>query len=70
MPQKVKILVAVLATLISITKKKTEEKEKLEKVSYIWYSVISKDQTEALLDLESKINAISQTFTFQLGLKI
>ncbi len=49
--------------------KKTEEKE-LEQISYIWYFVIFKNQTEALLDLKSEINAMSQAFAYQLSLKI
>ncbi len=41
---------------------KDEGNEKLERVSCIWYPIIFKDQTEALLNSGSKINAISQTF--------
>ncbi len=48
--------------------KKTEEE--LERVLCIWYPIIFKDQTEALLDSESEINAMSQAFAQQLGLKI
>ncbi len=49
----------------------TEKTEaELERVSCIWYSVIFKDQTETLLDLGSKVNAMSQAFAQQLGLKI
>ncbi len=59
---------AVLATSTSMTDKRT--KEKLEQIPYIRYSVIFKDQTEALLDLESEVNAMSQAFAYQLGLKI
>ncbi len=44
--------------------------EELEQISCIWYSVIFKDYTEALLDLKSKINIISQVFDYYLGLKI
>ncbi len=51
-----------------MTDKKTEEK--LEWVSCIRYPVTFKDQTEALLDLGSEVNAMSQAFTQQLGLKI
>ncbi len=47
---------------------KTEEK--LERISCIWYPITFKDQTKALLNSKSKINAISQTFAQQLGLKI
>ncbi len=68
-PQKVKKLVAVLAISTLITEKKIEEKEELEQVPYIWYLVIFKDQTKALLDLRSKVNAVNQAFTYQLGLK-
>ncbi len=50
-----------------MTDKKTEE---LKQVSCIWYLVTFKDQTEALLDSRSEINAISQAFAQQLGLKI
>ena len=62
MLQKVKKLVAVLATSTSMTDKKTEEK--LEQIPYIWYLVTFKDQTEALLDYRSEINVISQAFTY------
>ncbi len=50
-----------------MTDKKTEEE--LERVPCIWYPVTFKDQTKALLDLRSKVNAISQAFAQQLGLK-
>lgn len=53
---------------MSMTEKKTEKE--LEQVPYIWYPIIFKDQTEALLNLESKVNAMNQTFTSQLGLKM
>ncbi len=59
---------AVSATSTSMTDKKT--KEELERVPCIWYPVTFKDQTEALLDSGSKVNAMSQAFTQQLGLKI
>lgn len=55
-------------TFTLITDKKTEKKS--EWVYDIWYLVTFKDETEALLDSESKINAINPAFTFQLGLKI
>ena len=58
---------AVLATSTLTIDKKTEE---LERVPCIWYPVTFKDQTEALLDSRSKINAMSQAFAKQLGLKI
>ncbi len=66
-PRKVKKLVMVLATSTSMTEKTEEE---LERVSYIWYLVTFKDQTEAFLDLRSEVNAMSQAFAQQLGLKI
>ncbi len=52
---------AVSTTSTSMTDKKTEE---LERIPYIWYPVTFKDQDqiEALLDLGSKVNAISQAF--------
>ncbi len=43
--------------------------EELDWISYIWYLVTFKDQTEALLNLKSEINLISQAFAHQLGLK-
>ncbi len=67
MPQKAKKLVEVLTTSILMTEKTEEE---LKQVPCMWYSVIFKDQTEALLDLGSEVNAISQAFAHQLGLKI
>ncbi len=70
-PRKVKKLVAVLATFMSITDKKTEgELEELERVPCIRYPVTFKDQTKALLDSGSKVNVISQAFAQQLSLKI
>ena len=48
----------------------TVKKEELERVPCIWYLVIFKDQTKALLDSESKVNAMSQAFAHQLGLTI
>ncbi len=51
-----------------MTDKKTEEE--LEQVPCIRYPVTFKDQTEALLDPGSEINAMSQVFAQQLGLKI
>ena len=68
MSQKVKKLVAVSATSILMTNRKT--KEELERISCIWYLVTFKDQIEALLDLESKVNIMSQAFPYQLGFKI
>ena len=64
MPQKVKKLVQVWAISILIIKKKKKKKEKLERVLYICHPITFKDQTKALLNSESKINAINQTFTF------
>ncbi len=55
---------------MSMTEKKTEEKEELEWVPCIRYPVTFKDQTEALLDSGSEVNAMSQVFASQLGLKI
>ncbi len=57
----------VLATSTLMTDKKTEE---LERVLCIRYPVTFKDQTEALLDSGSEVNAMSQVFAQQLGLKI
>ncbi len=48
----------------------TEKMEELEWVPCIQYPVIFKAQTETLLDSGSKVNAMSQTFAQQLGLKI
>ncbi len=50
-----------------MTNKKTEE---LKQVPCIRYPVTLKNQTKALLDSESKVNAMSQAFAQQLGLKI
>ena len=69
MSRQAKKLVAVLATSTSVTDKKTEEE--LEWVPCIRYPItFKKDQMEALLDSGSKINAISQGFAQQLGLRI
>ncbi len=63
-PRKIKKLVAILTTSTSMTDKKTEgELEELERIPCIRYLVTFKDQTEALLDLENKVNAMSQVFT-------
>ena len=67
MPWKTKKLMAILVVFMSTTEK---IEGKLEQIPYIWYPVTFKDQTKALLDLESKINAISQVFAPQQGLKI
>ncbi len=45
---------------MSMTDKKTVEE--LERIPCIWYPVTFKDQTEALLDSGSEINAMSQAF--------
>ena len=66
--QKTKKLVAVLATFTLMTGKKREEE--LKQIPYIWYPVTFKDQTEALLDSKSEINAISLVFASQLGFRI
>ena len=62
----VKKLVAILATSMLVT----EKKEELNRVPYIWYLVTFKDQTEALLDLKSEVNAINRAFAHQLGFTI
>ena len=59
---------AVLATSTSMTGKKTEEE--LEQVPCIWFSVNFEDQTETLLNSESKVNAINLVFTSQPGFRI
>ncbi len=51
---------AVSATSTSMTERKKEEE--LERVPCIRYPVTFKDQTEALLDSGSEVNAISQAF--------
>ncbi len=51
-----------------MTDKKTEEE--LERIPCIRYPVTFKDQSKALLDTGSKVNAMSQAFAQQLGLKI
>ncbi len=66
-PKKVKKLVPISATSTPMTEKMEEI---LERVPCIWYFIIFKDQTEALLDSETKVNIISQAFAQQLGLKI
>ena len=52
-----------------MTDKKTEE-EALEQVLYSWYFVTFKDQTKAVLDSGSEVNAMNPAFASQLGLKI
>lgn len=51
-----------------MTGKKTEKE--LKRVPCVSYSITLKDQTKVLLDSESKINAMSQTFAYKLDLKI
>ncbi len=59
----------VSATSTSVIDKKTEEE--LERVPCIRYPVtFKKDQIEALLDSGSEVNAMSQAFAQQLGLKV
>ncbi len=48
----------------------TEKMEELERISCIRYPVTFKDQTKALLDVGSEVNAMSQAFAQQLSLKI
>ncbi len=48
----------------------TEKTEELEWIPCIWYPVTFKDQTKALLNSGSEVNAMSQAFAQQLGLKI
>ena len=48
----------------------SEKKDKLERITCIWYPIIFKDQIKALLDSRSKFNAMSQVFAHQLGLTI
>ncbi len=58
--------------MVSVTSTSMTEKseEKLEQVLCIWYPVIFKDQTKALLDSRSEVHTISPAFAQQLGLKI
>ncbi len=60
-PRQAKKLVSVSPTSTLMTDKKTEKE--LERVPCIRYLVTFEDQTEALLDSESEVNAISQAFT-------
>ncbi len=64
--KKVIKLIAVLAASTSMT----EKTEELERVPCIRYPATFKDQTEALLDSRSEVNAMSQAFAQELGLKI
>ncbi len=57
---------AVLAASTSMT----EKTEELEWIPCIRYFVTFKDQTEALLDSRSEVNAIGQAFAQHLGFKI
>ena len=52
-----------------MTNKKTEE-EALERVPCIWYPVTFPDQTKALLNSGSEVNAMNLAFASWLGLKI
>lgn len=61
---------AVSAASTLMTEKKTEEKEELERILYVQYSVSFKNQTKTLLNSGNKVNVISQAFASQLGLKI
>ncbi len=51
-----------------MTDKKIEQE--LELILCIWYLITFKNQTKALLDSESELNAMSQTFVQLLGFKI
>ncbi len=51
-----------------MTDKKTEEE--LERIPCIWYLVTFKNQTKALLNSRSEVNAINQAFAQYQGLKI
>ncbi len=44
--------------------------EELEQVPCIRYSVIFKEQTEAILNSRNEVNTINQAFASQLGLQI
>ncbi len=44
--------------------KKAEEMKELERVLCIQYPITFKDQTEALLNLARKVNAMNQAFAF------
>ena len=57
-----------LDNLPPMINKKIEEE--LGQIPCIQYIVIFKDETEALLDLESELNPINLVFAKQLGLKI
>ncbi len=56
-PRPAKKLVAVFATSMSMTDKKTEEE--LERVPCVRYPITFKDQTKALLDSGSEVNVMS-----------
>ncbi len=56
----------VLAASTSMLKRTKE----LERIPCIQYLITFKDQINALLDSGSEVNAISQAFVQQLGLKI
>lgn len=54
----------VSAISVSMTEKIRESELILEQVSFIWYLMIFKDQTEALLDLGDEVNIMSPTIAF------
>lgn len=56
-----------LATSILKTEKKEQE---LKQIPCIWYFVIFKNKTKAILDSKSKVNVMNLVFTLQLDLKI
>lgn len=64
MPQKVKKVVAVSTTFVSIIEKIGEVESELKQVLCILYFVIFKNQIEALLDSGSEFNAMSPIFAF------
>ena len=72
---RVKKLVLVSATSFSVTETSKEDDVVLERVFYIYYLVqFKKDanetQVQALINSESKVNAIHPTFVKELGLSI
>ena len=58
----------ILATSTSMISKKREEE--LEQISFIQYLITFKDQTEALLNFERKVNIMNPAFASQFSLKI
>lgn len=69
-----KKLISVLTIFILITKASKKDKMILEKIQYIYYLLYfrkdKKNEEQALIDLDSKINAIILTYIAKLGLKI